>query len=330
MSTALAESNSSLTVARNGIQLNSLDDIWRFAQMVAKSGLAPKGLQTAEAITVAIQMGFEVGLSAMASLQNIAVINGRPSLWGDAQLAVVRATGELEEFAEWYEFAGSKLARNPDHFQDGVCCVCRVKRRGFELVEQSFSVADAKQAKLWSKAGPWTEYPARMLKFRARSFALRDSFGDALRGLLSAEEAMETTEIRTATGRDVTDGASTAQIAASNPLKKPTLAEPAPSPVEASNVIRPVATEEARGKNFVSEADERASLSFDIRETFKAAEMTLPRFEGLAKKAGYLGADEALAGGKMAIEKLRVLHEKRDEIVAVAKSNGSEGDLPPW
>lgn len=180
-----------VAIGPKGIQITDLDGLWRFSQAVAKSGLAPKGIQTPEAVLIAVEMGLEVGLPPMAALQNIAVINGRPSLWGDAQLAVCRGTGELEEFSEWYEQAGKKLTRNPSQFTDDTTAVCRVKRKGGEAVETGFSVSDAKTAGLWGKDGPWKQYPARMLKFRARSFALRDGFGDALRGLRAAEEVMD-------------------------------------------------------------------------------------------------------------------------------------------
>jgi hypothetical protein len=133
-------------------------------------------------------MGAEVGLPPMASLQNIAVINGRPSLWGDAQLAVVRGTGELEEFDEWTEVNGKRQARPPKVATDDTTAVCRVKLKGYPPREGSFSVADAKTANLWSKEGPWKQYPFRMLQMRARAFVLRDMFGDALRGMRSTEE----------------------------------------------------------------------------------------------------------------------------------------------
>ena len=190
-----------------GLVISDMDSLWRFASYVAASGLAPKGIQTKEAIFVAVQMGLEVGLTPMAALQNIAVINGRPTLWGDAQLAVVRSTGELEVFEEWYEAKGKRLARNPSEFGDDTTAVCKVKRAGYAAAETAFSVADAKRADLWddrktvkrrSQNGgeyeapndaPWFAYPARMLRMRARSFALRDQFGDALRGFRSVEEA---------------------------------------------------------------------------------------------------------------------------------------------
>ncbi len=191
MNTALSTQTTPGAVSKTGIVLSTMDEIWRFSETVIASGMAPKGISNPSAATIIIQMGMELGLPPMASLQNIAAINGRPSIWGDAMLGLVRATGELEEFTEWFEHKGTKLDRSPIEFPDDLMAVCRVKRRGYDAAEASFSVADAKRAKLWGKQGPWTEYTARMLKVRARSFGLRDEFGDALRGLYTAEEELD-------------------------------------------------------------------------------------------------------------------------------------------
>jgi hypothetical protein len=70
--------------------------------------------------------------------------------------------------------------------------VCEAKRRGYPApTVVRFSVADAKKAALWGKSGPWQQYPTRMLALRARGFALRNAFADALRGLITAEEAQD-------------------------------------------------------------------------------------------------------------------------------------------
>jgi hypothetical protein len=204
MSTELAERNGdtsgvgkrpsafeSSAVGASGLLVRNGAELWSLAQAISKSGLAPKGIDQPTSIMIALQMGMELGLPPMAALQNIAIVNGRPSLWGDAQLAVCRATGEVEEFAEWYEQGGKRLPRNPVDYTDDTVGVCRVKRRGQEPIEIGFSVADAKRANLWGKQGPWTQYPFRMLRSRARSYALRDTFGDALRGMMSSDEAAD-------------------------------------------------------------------------------------------------------------------------------------------
>ena len=60
---------------------------------------------------------------------------------------------------------------------------------------RTFSQNDAEIAGLWSKAGPWKQYPKRMLQMRARAFCLRDLFPDVLKGLAVAEEVVDYVEI---------------------------------------------------------------------------------------------------------------------------------------
>lgn len=168
-----------------GLAPTDLNGAWRCAQLVASSGLAPKQFNgNPSAVMVAAAMGAEIGLSFMQSIQSIAVINGRPSLWGDALLALCENTGQLVEFSETTIGEGDKLT--------AVCRATRVRANGVKRqVEEQFSVADAKLANLWSKDGPWKQYPRRMLKMRARSFALRDLFADVLRGVRTTEEAID-------------------------------------------------------------------------------------------------------------------------------------------
>jgi len=165
-----------------GLALASFDDAFRFATMVAKSDFAPKDFKgKPESCLLAIQHGSEVGLSPMQSLQSIACINGRPSVWGDAALALVMGSPVCEYVRERVEGDG-----------DAMVAICEAKRRNYpEPTVVRFTVADAKKASLWGKAGPWTQYSKRMLQLRARGFALRDAFPDVLKGLITAEEAQD-------------------------------------------------------------------------------------------------------------------------------------------
>lgn len=170
-----------------GLIPQTFDQLWRLAQVMAASGLMPKGLQSIQAVFVAVQMGLEIGLSPMQAVQNIAVINGRPSIWGDAGLGLIRGSGLLEEFKEWHEGEGENLT----YF-------CQVKRKDeADLAVGQFSMADAKTAGLIpaDPFSPWTKYPKRMLQWRARSWPLRDKFTDVLKGLRLAEEIMDLKEL---------------------------------------------------------------------------------------------------------------------------------------
>jgi len=150
-----------------GLSLSTMDEAFRFSQMVAKSDFAPKDFRgKPESCLLAIQHGAEIGLSPMQSLQSIAVINGKPSVYGDTALAVCLGSSVCEYVRERIEGEG-----------DAMTAICEAKRRGDpEPVVGRFSVADAKKASLWGKSGPWTQYSRRMLQMRARGFALRDAF----------------------------------------------------------------------------------------------------------------------------------------------------------
>ena len=169
-----------------GLEMSSLDQMLTFAEYVAKSPFCPKGMTKPGDIVVALQMGAEIGLPPMSALQNTAVINGRPGIYGDAALALVRASGLLEYYKE--EMIGNKTSG------DDYSCKVTVKRFGYEEATEEFTIDDAKRAGLWNKAGPWTQYPKRMLKFRARGFILRDHFGDVLKGFKTTEELQDIAE----------------------------------------------------------------------------------------------------------------------------------------
>lgn len=164
---------------------DNFDSVIEYARLVEASGMAPTGIKSKEAIAVAIMHGYELGMTPLASLQSIAVINGRPSVWGDGALAIVRASGLLDDFEESYE---------GEWGTDSFKAVCRVRRKGTKSdTFGEFSIEDAKTSQLWNKAGPWTQYPKRMLKMRARAFALRDAFTDILRGMAITEEVQDYT-----------------------------------------------------------------------------------------------------------------------------------------
>lgn len=162
------------------------ESAYRLATVVVKSGMSPKSLDTVEKATVAIMHGLELGLTPMAALQSIAVVNGMPTVYGDGLLALVRGSGLLEDIEETCE-----------NDKDGpTIAVCKVKRAGQKSwTVQTFTRPQAQRAGLWKKAGPWTQYPSRMMQMRARSWALRDAFADVLRGINSAEEAGDMVDV---------------------------------------------------------------------------------------------------------------------------------------
>lgn len=196
---ALQEQESKPLAAKQQFDLSpqSMDEALRFADILSKSSIVPKDFANNPGnILVAIQWGMELGLKPMQAMQNIAVINGRPALWGDSVIALVRNSPLCEYIIETTE---------------GDTAICRVKRRGEEEQVRTFSDADAKAAGLLGKQGPWTQYKPRMRQMRARAFALRDVFPDVLKGMAIAEEVMDIPPERDITPRRPADIAQQAQ-----------------------------------------------------------------------------------------------------------------------
>lgn len=170
-----------MTTVKNTFSLapNNLKEAMEYAQIIANSTMVPRTYQgKAGDILVAVQMGAELGLKPIQALQNIAVINGRPSVYGDALLALVQAHPSFEDVKESFD-------------EKTNTAFCTVKRKNQSEYTVSFNIEDAKKAGLWGKVGPWSQYPKRMLQMRARSFALRDKFADALSGLIVAEDVQD-------------------------------------------------------------------------------------------------------------------------------------------
>jgi hypothetical protein len=154
--------------------IQTIEQAFRVADMMVHAGWTKLGREQA---CVAILHGATLGLTPFQSVQGIAVINGRPTLWGDALVAVVLASGQCE--ACDCEMSGKGEER---------VATATAGRKGHKPIQRTFSVADAKKAGLWGKSGPWTHYPERMLMQRARAFALRDAFADLLQGIQIREE----------------------------------------------------------------------------------------------------------------------------------------------
>lgn len=167
----------------------NLDQQLKFAETIAKSGITPTGLKTPEQVFVAIQWGRELGLAPMVSLNNIAVVNGKPSLSADIMHGIVRNNPE---------YAGTEWIEKNDKVAE--CVVYRQTASYKETCRSRYTIEDAEKAGLLNKDN-WKKYPERMLMHRALSFALRDAFPDVLSGVYSTDELKDTIEVEV---RDIT------------------------------------------------------------------------------------------------------------------------------
>lgn len=144
------------------------------------------------AIIICAQISQELDIPLMQGLQGIAVINGRPGVYGDLMLAICRRSQPWEYFEESLDEATMTAS-------------CTVKRRHEPALTRTFSKKDAEMAGLWGGKDNWKKYPNRMLQHRARSFALRDCYTDVLHGLYLMDELNEGAIIDVIDCTDVTN-----------------------------------------------------------------------------------------------------------------------------
>lgn len=151
----------------------------KVANLICQTEMTPRAYKgKPNDVLIAMELGRTWNLSPLQAIQNIAVINGKPCAYGDLVLAICSSHPDFENIEE------EPIIKNGAT----VGYTCTIKRKGWSAVTQSFTVEQAKAAGLWGRQGPWSQYPSRMLQMRARGFALRDSFADALNGVAIREE----------------------------------------------------------------------------------------------------------------------------------------------
>ncbi len=191
----------------------TFEETWRVARAVFVAGLAPEALvkgkdgdDAISAVAVSIMSGAELGLKPMVSLRSFTVINGKPALYGDGLINVVRQSGKV-----------AYLRTGCDERSGQMVGWCEAKRSDTgEDKRVEFSQDEAVRAGLWAtnptvrrkvwennqqvwKDVPndttWARYPQRMLAWRAAGYCLRELFGDVLGGIRDEFEAREIADL---------------------------------------------------------------------------------------------------------------------------------------
>lgn len=131
-------------------------------------------------------MADELGVSRMAALRSMYVVNGKVQLSGDLLLAIARANGV--KVREEYHDDSDPEDPNPK----AICAA--ILPDGQECV-QTYTRRDAERAGLWNSNDVWRKYPQRMLQMRARGWCLRDAIPDKLAGVYAEGEIIDVTPL---------------------------------------------------------------------------------------------------------------------------------------
>lgn len=313
-----------MSIGKNGLEATNTAQIWWLAGVYYRSGAAPKddmidkGVARPERdvrsrLFIKMSFGAELGMKPLQSLQNIAIINNRPCIWGDAAKALVLQSGLCEYCYD--EEIGKQGT-------DGWGFACRTKRKGQAEETTTFTMIDAKRAGLASKPGDlYKLYPQRMLMFRARGFRLRDTYPDVLKGLVTAEEARDidrerTPEVESVSFRELVGG-DTESVA-------PQLASPN------QEDSQPVSDIDAESQ---SVADQQEDESLTIAQ-WKEEVSGMSSLADLAKAKGNLPAisDDGKAALVAAIEmreaSVRANRGQRSNQKTAFDADGGMGDRP--
>lgn len=136
------------------------------------------GFGNAPACLAAIMMGRELGMSAIASLRGIHVIEGRPSLSAALMVALVLRSG----LAEYFE---------PVSMSETEVTFVTKRKGARKEVTLTHTIEMAHQAGLVKAGSGWVKNPVDMLVARAQSRLARLIYPDLLAGLYSVEEVEE-------------------------------------------------------------------------------------------------------------------------------------------
>ena len=154
----------------------TFDEVQSMATVLAQSDLLPLALRKKPAdVAMTIMTGHELGLSPMASIRMIHIIEGKPSLSADAMVAIVLSSGLAEYF-------------RPVHSDDKKCTYETVRRGDGTVQQVTWTIEMAKAAGLYPTKDNWRLHTRQMLAARAKSELARAVYPDVMAGCFDPDE----------------------------------------------------------------------------------------------------------------------------------------------
>ncbi|MES0071869.1 hypothetical protein [Mesorhizobium sp. M0058] len=271
---------------------SNIEETWRLATMICEAELAPVALvgkqplenatdedwkrwgkKATSAVATVMMSGAELGLPPMVALRSFTVIGGRPALYGDGLINVVRRSGKCAYVRTGYDAA--KKA--------GWCEAKRADTGEEKRVE--FNETEARTAGLWDdrqtrrgmiwKNGKkewgevpndstWHRYPTRMQAWRAAGYCLRELFADVLGGIRDEFEAREIA------GGEVIEHSEEAPAARLTPPSPPS-----PPSADAAAEVETITDNGFRDGDVVEEENGQEGEPFDFGKFFEDLQIAL-------------------------------------------------------
>jgi len=148
------------------------------AQMLVKTNFLPQAIKSPEQALAIMLTGRELGIPAMAALNTINVIQGKPTISPQLMLALIERSGQLED-----------IRIQPKNSTNGTIdyVSCTMKRKGRSDHTEIFGMLEAVRLQLNNKDN-YKKQPATMFKWRAVAACARVVFPDVILGLYTPDE----------------------------------------------------------------------------------------------------------------------------------------------
>lgn len=189
-STELAERNATqMTVAH---EIVSMEKLMEMAEMLSKSTIVPVNYQRRpENCIIALDMANRMGVSPMVVMQNLYVIQGKPSFSGSAIASMIRSSPQFTNVE--LNYVGKE---GTDSF--GAYVSATRKSNGAKLKGGTVTIGTAKKEGWYQKTGSkWQTMPEIMLAYRAYAWFARVYAPELVMGMQSVEEVEDVERTKT-------------------------------------------------------------------------------------------------------------------------------------
>ena len=183
-----------LTVAEKTAEISVGGNVWqdkeqfnqllRVSQMLSQSTLVPQNYQNKpQDCFIATEMATRMNISPIFVMQNLYVVKGKPSWAGQACMAMINACGKFKDVKHVY--TGKKGT------DDRGCYVTATRISDGETVTGTEVTMALAKSEGWTSNSKWRNMPEQMLAYRAASFFARVFCPEALMGLQTYDEVVD-------------------------------------------------------------------------------------------------------------------------------------------
>lgn len=164
----------------------SLDKLMEMSKMLAKSTIVPVAYQNREEnVFIALDLANRMGISPMTVMQNLYLIQGKPSFSGSFISALINSSPLFSNVELVWVGEEGKSSRG--------AYVKAIDTRNNKEVKGATVTMDMADKEGWLKNPKWKSMPELMLSYRAYSFFGRVHGSELLNGIYSTSEVEDFT-----------------------------------------------------------------------------------------------------------------------------------------